>query len=226
MNSTFLTYPFSSKFHLSMWPLLGLLVQVPEDFAACLKRWEATNTLTNYLSSLAIAVALHAPWSDLPAGMNTPLEEAVRAVKVVLQWGEIQWWLIQQAVPKPCLLLAWAEGPAGRENQHLGGLIRSRLTRPFHVWKYFSWFQKKKQKYICKWNSVCSRGPIKCYFGSIKTFHYYEIKALWSKFSLWKLVDVFLCENNNNELNVGKNHFQTKTEKIPFQKCLHRPLQP
>lgn len=148
MNSTFLTYPFSSKFHLSMWPLLRLLVQVPEDFAACLKRWETTNTLTNYLSSLAIAVALHALWSDLPAGMNTPLEEAVRAVKVVLQWGEIQWWLIHQAVPKPCLLLAWAEGPAGRENQHLGGLIRSRLTRHFHVWKYFSRFQKKKKAKI------------------------------------------------------------------------------
>lgn len=107
-------------------------------------------------------------------------------------------------------------------------------THKIKVNQTFSWVEilfqvpkkKKKQKYICKWNSVCNSGPIKCYFGSIKTFHYYEIKALWSKFSLWKLVDVFLCENNNNELNVGKNHFQIKTEKIPFQKCSHRPLQP
>lgn len=226
MNSTFLTYPFSSKFHLSMWPLLGLLVQGPEDFAACLKRWETTNTLTNYLSSLAIAVALHAFWSDLPAVMNSPLEEAVRAIKVVCNGVKSSDSVT--AVPKPCLFLAQAGGPAGRENELLGGLIRSRLTRPFHVWKYFSWFQKKekKQKYICKWNSMCNRSLIKCYFGSIKIFHCYEIKALLSKFSLWKLVDVFLCENNNSELHAGKNHFQIKTEKIPFQKCSQSPLQP
>lgn len=37
---------------------------------------------------------------------------------------------------------------------------------------------------------------------------------------------MFLCENNNSELHVGKNHFQIKTEKIPFQKCSHGPLQP
>lgn len=36
----------------------------------------------------------------------------------------------------------------------------------------------------------------------------------------------FSCENNNNELHVGKNHFQMKTEKIPFQKYSHGPLQP
>lgn len=203
MNSTFLTYPFSSKFHLSMWLLLGLLVQVPEDFAACLKIWETTNTLTNYLSSLAIAVAFHAFWSDLLAVMNSPLEEAVRVIKVVLQWGEIQWWLLQQAVPKPCLLSAWAGGPAGRENQLLRGLIRSRLTKAniFPGSKINTNKQTKTThthtktkptpatppKYICKWNSVCNRGLIKCYFGSIKTFHCYESKALWPKFSLWKL---------------------------------------
>lgn len=116
MNSTFLTYPFSSKFHLFIWPLLGPLGQNSGAWrsAACLKRWEMTNTLTNYLSGLAISVVLHAFWSDLPALMNSPLVEAVRAILVVLQGVENQWWLLQWAVPKPCLLLAWA-GEPGRE---------------------------------------------------------------------------------------------------------------
>lgn len=52
--------------------------------------------------------------------------------------------------------------------------------------------------------SVWNGGLIKCYLGSIKTFCCYEIRAFWSKFVLWKRVDVLLCENNNNELHVGK----------------------
>lgn len=83
-------------------------------------------------------------------------------------------------------------------------LLRSRLARPLHGAKGFSRFLNKMKTFVCKWNSAWNGGLIKCYLGSIKTFCCYEIRAFWSKFVLWKRVDVLLCENNNNELHVGK----------------------
>lgn len=114
ISSTFLTYSFSSKFHLFVWALLRVLGEnsVPEDLQHA-KR--ARNN--KYFDRFSLKPGHFCSPSCIligPPGFNEcTLVEAVRAISVVLQGAEVQSWLLQRAAPKTCLFLAWASSSGG-----------------------------------------------------------------------------------------------------------------
>lgn len=169
----------------------------------CLKRWEMTNNLTNY-PSLTICVVLDAFWSDLPALMNLPFVVAVRSSRPTRGFARVRLCNEMMAVEAGSARALSRAGTSEWRIRCRVNLVRSSQAKPFHEAKGFSQFLNKMETFVCKWNSVWNGGLIKCYLGSIKTFCCYEIRAFWSKFVLWKRVDVLLCENNDNELHVGK----------------------